>query len=88
MKQIFIAGGVYNDPAKFSKTVNRNIQILLDSDRNAEIHDIKFTALNEPRYSGLGTTFLAYIIAEVDVDETEILNEKYQQKKKKHKKKY
>ncbi len=83
MKQVFIAGGEYDEPAEFSRTVNRNIQILMDSDRNAEIDDIQFTVHN----SRFGMVYLAYIIAEVDVDENAVLNTKYstpRKKKKKH----
>ena len=82
MKQIFIAGGNYVHPSEFSKVVNKNIKILMDSDRNCEILDIKFSVQNHPQYIDHGLLYLAFIIAEVDVIE------KPDEGKKKHKKKH
>ena len=86
MKQVFIAGGNYNEPSKFATTVNRNIKILMDSDRNCDILDIKFNVSNNPRYIDYGMVYLAFILAEVDIieEEPEDLGRKH---KKKHKNK-
>ena len=63
MKQTFIAGGNYVHPSEFSKVVNKNIKILMDSDRNCEILDIKFSVQNHPQYIDHGLLYLAFIIA-------------------------
>ena len=87
MKQVFITGGNYDHPSDFSKNVNKNIKILMESDRNCDIQDIKFTVTKDPRYIDYGMVYLAYIIAEVDIiEKPEIIDEK-KHKKKKHKKK-
>lgn len=82
MKQVFVAGGEFEQPADFVRRVNRNIQILMDSDKNPEINDIKFTVHG----GGIDKVYLAYIIAEVDVDPATTVNESYNQPKKKKKK--
>ena len=61
MKQVFAVGGTYNDPSNFTKTVNKNLVILGDSDRNCEVQDIKFNVFNDQRYTNS---------SEVDVDVT------------------
>lgn len=82
MKQVFVAGGEFEQPADFIKRVNRNIQILMDSDRNPEINDIKFTVHNGSN----DKVYLAYIIAEVDMDPEKTVNETYNKPKNKKKK--
>ena len=82
MKQIFIVGGNHKQPAEFAKAINRNIKILMESDRNCEILDIKFSVQNHPQYIDHGLLYLAFIIAEVDIIE------KQDDGKKKHKKKH
>ncbi len=83
MKQIFIVGGNHKQPAEFAKAINRNIKILMESDRNCEIMDVKFNVSNDPNYIQYGMLYLAFIIAEVDIIEKEP-----EGKKKKHKKKH
>jgi len=70
MKQLFVVGGNFDQPSEFTKKVNRNIQILNESDKNCKIEDIKFQIFNDSRFSNYGPTYLAFIIAEVDVDLT------------------
>lgn len=67
MKQVFIVGGNHEHPSDFSRIVNKNIKILMESDRNAEIQDIKFSVQKDPRYIEYGMVYLAFIIAEVDI---------------------
>lgn len=83
MKQIFIAGGNYVHPSEFSKVVNKNIKILMESDRNCDIIDIQFSVQNHPQYIDHGLLYLAFITAEVDIVEKES-----DESKKKHKKKH
>jgi len=83
MKQVFIAGGNYVHPSEFSKVVNKNIKVLMESDRNCEILDIQFSVQNHPQYINHGMVYLAFIVAEVDIIEKEA-----DEGKKKHKKKH
>jgi len=87
MKQVYVVGGNYDHVEDFTKTINRNIKILLDGDKNAKIEDVKIDVHRDPRYDTYGMTYLAFIIAEVDVDEEnldyEMENESDDKKKKK-----
>jgi len=87
MKQVFAVGGTYNDPSNFTKTVNKNLIILGDSDRNCEVQDIKFNVFSDSRYVDASPVYLAFIIAEVDVDITPEPETKGRKGKKRKKKK-
>ncbi len=72
MIQTYCVGGNYNKPASFSEAINRNIKVLMDGDRNCEIKDIKINIVNDQRYIQYGLTYLAYIVAEVDISPEEM----------------
>ena len=72
MIQTYCVGGNYNKPSSFSAAINRNIKILKDSDRNCKIIDVKINIIDDPRYSAHGLTYLAYILAEVDITTEEM----------------
>jgi hypothetical protein len=86
--QVFAVGGTYDEPSNFTHAVNRNIQVLNDSDKNCTIKDIKFNVFSDNRYNA-PPIYLAFIIAEVDVDLTPapVLSKKEKRKAKKKKKK-
>ncbi|MFW9952116.1 MAG: hypothetical protein ACFFKA_18500 [Candidatus Thorarchaeota archaeon] len=86
MDQIYAVGGTYDEPSDFAQAVNRNLQILQDSDKYCHIKDIKFSIYNDPRYSNAPPIYLAFIIAEIDVDvtpEPEVKGKKKWKKKRK-----
>ncbi len=70
MKQVFVVGGQYDDPSEFTRKVNKNLKILRDSDNNAKVIDIKFSVHSDPRFGNYGPIYLAFIVAECDVDVT------------------
>jgi hypothetical protein len=86
MAQVYAVGGTYEDPAEFTRKVNKNLVILRQSDKNCKLKDIKFSAFSDPRYSNAGPILLAFIIAEVDVDIAEETEEPSKKRKKKKKK--
>ena len=88
MDQVFAVGGTFEDPSEFTRKVNRNLVILNQSDKNCKVKDIKFNAFSDPRYSMAGPILLAFIIAEVDVDITQELEDTSKKKKRKKKKKH
>ena len=85
MDQIYAVGGTYDEPSDFAQAVNRNLQILQDSDKYCNIKDIKFNIFNDHRYSNASPIYLAFIVAEIDVDVTPELEGKGKKKKKKKK---
>lgn len=85
MEQIYAVGGTFEDPSDFTRTVNNNLIILRESNKNCEIKDIKFNIFADPRYTSSSPVYLAFIIAEVDVDvtpEPEIKKKKGKRRKK------
>jgi len=81
-------GGTFNDPSDFARTVNNNLVILRESNKNCKVKDIKFNVFNDQRYTNTPPVYLAFIIAEVDVDvtpEPEIKKKKGKKNKKKKK---
>ncbi len=88
MLQSFAVGGNYDNPSEFTKKVNKNIKILKNSDRNPIIKDIKFSVFSDLRFPNLAPSYLAFILAEVDVNitpEPEVTGRKGKKKKKKKK---
>jgi hypothetical protein len=85
MNQIYAVGGTYDEPSDFAQAVNRNLQILQDSDKYCNIKDIKFNIFNDHRYTNAPPIYLAFIVAEVDVDITPEPEGKGKKKKKKKK---
>ncbi|MFX1274079.1 MAG: hypothetical protein ACFFBP_20410 [Promethearchaeota archaeon] len=69
MKQVYVVGGQYEDPAEFASKLNKNLNILRESDNNAKVLDIKYTVHSDKRYAG-APVYLGWIMAEVDVDIT------------------
>ena len=89
MEQIYAVGGTYEDPSDFAQAVNKNLQILQNSDKYCKLKDIKFNIYNDHRYTTAPPIYLAFILAEVDVDvtpEPELKGRKKRKKKKKEKK--
>ncbi len=86
MIQLYCIGGNYEDPSEFSNMVNRNLRILHESDKHVDIKDIKFTVSNDPRYIEHGMLYLAFVVAEIDVDltPTDEVDNISQKKKKKN----
>ncbi|MBY9003491.1 MAG: hypothetical protein KGD73_05935 [Candidatus Lokiarchaeota archaeon] len=87
MEQVFAVGGTYNEPAEFTRAINKNLIILQDSDKNCEVKDIKFNVFTDQRYTNSSPVYLAFIIAEVDVDLTPEPDTKKKKTKKRKKKK-
>jgi hypothetical protein len=90
MDQVYAVGGTFDDPSDFTNAVNRNLIILHESDRNCIIKDIKFNVFTDQRFVNTAPIYLAFIIAEVDVDltpEPEVSKKKRRKDKKKKKKK-
>ncbi len=85
MEQIYTVGGNYDDPSEFTNMVNRNLKILYENDKHTKILDIKFTVSNDPRFIEHGMLYLAFIVAEVDVDLTPKVEEDGITRKKKKK---
>lgn len=85
-EQVFAVGGTFSDPSDFTRSVNNNILILKDSDRNCKIKDIKFNIFTDQRFTNTPPIYLAFIIAEVDVDVTPEPEGKKKKKKRKRKK--
>ena len=83
MEQIYAVGGTYEDPSDFAQAVNRNLQILQNSDKYCKLKDIKFNIYNDYRYTTAPPIYLAFIIAEIDVDVTPEPELKGKKKKKK-----
>ena len=85
MEQVYAVGGTYDDPSDFTRSVNNNLIILRESDKNFEVKDIKFNIFTDQRYANSLPVYLAFIIAEVDVDvtpEPEIKKKKGKRRKK------
>ena len=70
LNQVYAVGGTFKDPSDFTRTVNKNLVMLNDSDKNCKVKDIKFSVFNDPRLASSIPVYLAFIIAEVDVDIT------------------
>jgi hypothetical protein len=87
MDQIYAVGGTFEEPADFTRIVNRNLQILQGGGKNCQVKDIKFNIFNDLRFSNSAPIYLAFIVAEVDVDVTPEPEEKGKKKKKKKEKK-
>lgn len=87
MDQVYAVGGTYNDPSKFIRAVNRNLQILKESDKHCKVKDIKFNVFSDRRYKDAAPIYLAFIIAEVDVDLTPEPEDKGKKKRKRKKEK-
>ena len=90
INQIYAVGGTFKDPSDFTNTVNKNLVMLNDSDKNCEVKDIKFSVYNDPSLVSSIPVYLAFIIAEVDVDitpEPELKGKKKRKEKKKKKRK-
>jgi len=85
LNQVYAVGGTFKDPSDFTHTINKNLVMLNESDKNCEIKDIKFSIYNDPSLASSIPVYLAFIIAEVDVDispEPEIKGKKKKKKKK------
>ncbi|MHA1916650.1 MAG: hypothetical protein ACW986_17510 [Promethearchaeota archaeon] len=87
MNQVYAVGGTFKDVSDFTRTVNKNLVMLNESDKNCEIKDIKFNIYTDPRLASYIPVYLAFIIAEVDVDITPEPESKGKKKKKRKKKK-
>jgi hypothetical protein len=86
IEQIYAVGGTYDDPSDFAQAVNRNLQILQTSEKYCKLKDIKFNIFNDHRYTTAPPIYLAFILAEIDVDitpEPELKGRKKRKKKKK-----
>jgi len=86
MDQVYAVGGTYNDPSEFTNAVNKNLIILRDSDKNCEVKDIQFNVFTDQRYVSSSPVYLAFIVAEVDVDITPEPEKKSKKSRKKRKK--
>lgn len=89
--QVYVVGGTFSDPSDFTNKVNRNLIILHESNKDYKIKDIKFNIFNDPHHPHTAPIYLAFIIAEVDVDITpeppeEKKKSRWRRKKKKKRK--
>ncbi|MFW9866962.1 MAG: hypothetical protein ACFFEN_12780 [Candidatus Thorarchaeota archaeon] len=90
LNQIYAVGGTFKDPSDFTRTVNKNLVMLNDSDKNCKVKDIKFSTYFDPSLASAIPVYIAFIIAEVDVDitpEPELKGKKKRKEKKKKKRK-
>ena len=87
MKQVFAVGGTFENPSDFTRKLNDNLKILRQSDNNCKVKDIKFSVYTDNRYASSAPIYLAFIIAEVDVDLAPDQFEPVKPKKKKKKRK-
>ena len=87
-KQIYVVGGQFDNPSDFTKKVNKNLNILRESDNNAKVIDINFSVHSDPRYGNYGPVYLAFITAEVDLDTTPKVEEDGITRKKKKKRRH
>ena len=85
MKQVFAVGGTFDQPSDFTRKLNENLKVLRQSDNNLKVKDIQFSVYSDRRFSNSPPIYLAFIVAEVDVDIAE--HEPISKKKKKDKKK-
>ncbi len=87
LNQVYAVGGTFKNPSDFTRKINRNLVMLNGSDKNCKIKDIKFTTYFDPSLASSIPVYLAFIIAEVDVDITpEPISKRKKKKKKKNKK--
>jgi hypothetical protein len=68
--QVYVVGGSFNDPSDFTNKVNQNLILFHESKNYYKIKDIKFNIFNDQRHPHTPPIYLAFIIAEVDVDIT------------------
>jgi len=68
--QVYVVGGSFTDPSEFSNKVNQNLILFHESEKYYKIKDIKFNIFHDHHHPQTPPIYLAFIIAEVDVDIT------------------